>query len=316
MHSNDQDVLRERLKELEQLAAQVDPSLKNDIEKITKRLKKEQLEQELAAKAEAEEPVAWKRVQLARHKNRLTTLEYISQIFDDFMELHGDRLYRDDNAVVGGLAWIDNMPVTVIGHQKGRDVKENIKRNFGMAHPEGYRKALRLMRQAEKFGRPIICFIDTPGAYCGLGAEERGQGEAIARNLLEMSDLKVPVISIVIGEGGSGGALAFGVGNEIWMLENSIYSVLSPEGFATILWKDASRAKEAAGIMRITADDLSSFGLIDKIIPEHEKGVHEEPALTVNHLKETLISELNRYSEMSSEEIVSSRYEKFRKMGI
>ena len=232
------------------------------------------------------------------------------------MELHGDRLYRDDHAVVGGLAWLDGMAVTVIGHQKGRDVKENIKRNFGMAHPEGYRKALRLMRQAEKFGRPIICFIDTPGAYCGLGAEERGQGEAIARNLLEMSDLKVPVISIVIGEGGSGGALAFGVGNEIWMLENSIYSVLSPEGFASILWKDASRAKEAAGIMRNTADDLNGFGLIDKVIPEHEMGVHEEPMLTVNHLKESLISELKRYSDMSSEEIVSSRYEKFRKMGI
>lgn len=316
MHKTEQEILRERLSELEQLAAQVDPALKNDIEKITKRLKKEQIVHEIAAEAEAEEPLAWKRVQLARHKNRLTTLEYISKIFDDFIELHGDRLFRDDQAVVGGLAWLGETPVTVIGHQKGRDVKENIKRNFGMAHPEGYRKALRLMRQAEKFGRPIICFIDTPGAYCGLGAEERGQGEAIARNLLEMSDLKVPVISIVIGEGGSGGALAFGVGNEIWMLENSIYSVLSPEGFASILWKDAARAKEAAGIMKITADDLNTFGLIDKVIPEHEKGVHEDPMLTVNHLKEALVSELKRYSDMTSEEIVSSRYEKFRKMGV
>lgn len=316
MHSSEQEILRERLKELEQLAAQVDPSLKNDIEKISKRLKSEEESQKAEEAAKADEPVAWKRVQLARHKNRLTTLEYISKIFDDFMELHGDRLYRDDHAVVGGLAWLGETPVTVIGHQKGRDVKENIKRNFGMAHPEGYRKALRLMRQAEKFGRPIICFIDTPGAYCGLGAEERGQGEAIARNLLEMSDLKVPVISIVIGEGGSGGALAFGVGNEVWMLENSIYSVLSPEGFASILWKDASRAKEAAGIMKITADDLNTFGLIDKVIPEHEKGVHEDPAITVDFLKDALIKELDRYSDMTSEEIVTSRYEKFRKMGV
>jgi len=315
MHSTEQEILRERLKELEQLAAQVDPSLKQDIEKISKRLKSEELAQKATLEV-VEESVAWKRVQLARHKNRLTTLEYISKIFDDFMELHGDRLYRDDHAVVGGLAWLGEMPVTVIGHQKGRDVKENIKRNFGMAHPEGYRKALRLMRQAEKFGRPIICFIDTPGAYCGLGAEERGQGEAIARNLLEMSDLKVPVISIVIGEGGSGGALAFGVGNEIWMLENSIYSVLSPEGFASILWKDASRAKEAAEIMKITADDLNTFGLVDKVIPEHEQGVHEDPTSTVNFLKEALIKELDRYSDMTSEEIVSSRYDKFRKMGV
>jgi len=315
MHNDEQEVLRVRLKELEQLAAQVDPSLKSDIEKLTKKLQKEQ-SVDVPDVEMAPEPQAWKRVQLARHKNRLTTLEYISRIFDDFMELHGDRLYRDDRAVVGGLAWLGDMPVTVIGHQKGRDVKENIKRNFGMAHPEGYRKALRLMRQAEKFGRPIICFIDTPGAYCGLGAEERGQGEAIARNLLEMSDLKVPVISIVIGEGGSGGALAFGIGNEVWMLENSIYSVLSPEGFATILWKDASRAKEAAGIMKITAEDLNGFGLIDRVIPEHEDGVHEDPSVTVDHLKEALISELKRYSELSSDEIVSSRYEKFRQMGV
>ena len=315
MHNDEQEVLRVRLKELEQLAAQVDPSLKSDIEKLTKKLQKEQ-SVDVPDVEMAPEPQAWKRVQLARHKNRLTTLEYISRIFDDFMELHGDRLYRDDRAVVGGLAWLGDMPVTVIGHQKGRDVKENIKRNFGMAHPEGYRKALRLMRQAEKFGRPIICFIDTPGAYCGLGAEERGQGEAIARNLLEMSDLKVPVISIVIGEGGSGGALAFGIGNEVWMLENSIYSVLSPEGFATILWKDASRAKEAAGIMKITAEDLNGFGLIDRVIPEHKDGVHEDPSVTVDHLKDALISELKRYSELSSDEIVSSRYEKFRQMGV
>jgi len=317
MPSNEQEVLRKRLQELEEIAAQLDPSLKDDIQKISSRLN-DGLEAKVSTPAaeSSEVSVAWKRVQLARHKNRLTTLEYIAHIFDDFIELHGDRLYRDDQAVVGGLAWLGDTAVTVIGHQKGRDVKENIKRNFGMAHPEGYRKALRLMRQAEKFGRPIICLIDTPGAYCGLGAEERGQGEAIARNLLEMSDLKVPVISIVIGEGGSGGALAFGVGNEIWMLENAIYSVLSPEGFATILWKDAARAKEAAEIMKITAEDLSGFGLIDKIIPEHEDGVHANPSITIDHLKEALQNELKRYSEMSSDEIVSSRYEKFRQMGV
>lgn len=313
MHKSEQDVLRDRLKELEEIAAQVDPSLRSDIEKISKKLK---TEEGVKAQVVEEPSLAWKRVELARHKHRLTTLEYIGYIFDDFMELHGDRLFREDSAVVGGLAWLDGKPVTVIGHQKGRDVKENIKRNFGMAHPEGYRKALRLMRQAEKFGRPIICFIDTPGAYCGLGAEERGQGEAIARNLLEMSDLKVPVISIVIGEGGSGGALAFGVGNEIWMLENAIYSVLSPEGFASILWKDASRAKEAAEIMRITADDLNAFGLIDKVIPEHENGVHKDPVITVDHLKSGLKSTIEKYEEMDAQEIVNSRYDKFRKMGV
>ncbi len=317
MPKSEEMLLKARLEELEKIAAQVDPALKKDIERISKRLTAESKTTDRVKTSPKEsESKAWKRVQLARHKDRLTTLEYISHIFDDFIELHGDRLYRDDSAIVGGLAWLGKRPVTVIGHQKGRNVKENIKRNFGMAHPEGYRKALRLMRQAEKFGRPIICFIDTPGAYCGLGAEERGQGEAIARNLFEMSDLKVPVISIVIGEGGSGGALAFGVGNEIWMLENAVYSVLSPEGFASILWKDASKAETAADIMKITAEDIHAFGLIDQVIPEDELGVHKNPEKTVEHMKVLIENTLSQYGALSAEEIVDKRYKKFRAMGM
>lgn len=213
---------------------------------------------------------AWDRVQIARMAERPTSLDYISTIFDEFMELHGDRAFRDDGAIVGGIAVINGVSVTVIGEQKGRTTKENIKRNFGMPYPEGYRKALRLMKQAEKFHRPIICFVDTPGAFCGLEAEERGQGEAIARNLYEMSNLTTPILSIVIGEGGSGGALALAVANKVWMLENATYSILSPEGFASILWKDAKKAEEAAKAMKITASDLKELGVIDKVILEEE----------------------------------------------
>lgn len=204
---------------------------------------------------------AWEKVQIARESDRAYTQDYINHIFDQFMKLHGDRLYRDDGAIVGGIASIEGQFVTVIGQQKGRNLKENEKRNFGMPYPEGYRKALRLMKQAEKFNRPIICFIDTPGAYCGMDAEERGQGEAIARNLYEMSGITVPILSIVIGEGGSGGALALGVANEVWMLENATYSILSPEGFASILWKDSKRAGEAAECMKITANELKNWEL-------------------------------------------------------
>ena len=218
----------------------------------------------------AEKLSAWDRVMIARSAERPTSLDYIGTIFDRFVELHGDRYFGDDGAIVGGVASIDGRYVTVIGQQKGRTTKENIKRNFGMPSPEGYRKALRLMKQAEKFHRPIICFVDTPGAFCGLEAEERGQGEAIARNLFEMSSLKVPVLSIFIGEGGSGGALAMAVANEVWIMENSMYSILSPEGFASILWKDSKRAAEAADVMKITAVDLKELGLIEKIIREPE----------------------------------------------
>ncbi len=220
---------------------------------------------------------AWDRVKRARSSERPTSIDYISGIFDRFMELHGDRLCRDDGAIVAGIAQIEGIMVTVIGEQKGRTMKQNLKRNFGMPYPDGYRKALRLMKQAEKFRRPIICFVDTPGAFCGMEAEERGQGEAIARSLYEMSALRVPVLSILIGEGGSGGALALAVANEVWMLENATYSILSPEGFASILWKDGKRADEAAGIMKITASDLQELHIVEKVFGEHlDEGEPEE----------------------------------------
>lgn len=241
-------------------------------------------------------------------------MDYIEGIFDDFTELHGDRLYGDDRAIVGGIALFDQCPVTVIGEQKGRSTKENIKRNFGMPNPEGYRKALRLMKQAEKFKRPVVCFVDTPGAFCGLGAEERGQGEAIARNLMEMSALRVPILSIVIGEGGSGGALALAVGNQVWMFENAIYSVLSPEGFASILWKDSKRSKEAAGIMKITADDLLNLGVIDKVLPEPEGGTGEDRKEVFSLLKRGLKDFFQEMGEKSEQDIIEERYQKFRKM--
>lgn len=224
------------------------------------------------------ELTAWERVKRARSSERPTSIDYISGIFDRFMELHGDRVCRDDGAIVGGIARIDGIMVTVIGEQKGRTLKQNQKRNFGMPYPDGYRKALRLMKQAEKFNRPVICFVDTPGAFCGIEAEERGQGEAIARNLYEMSALKVPVLSIFIGEGGSGGALALAVANEVWMLENATYSILSPEGFASILWKDGKRANEAAGIMKITAADLQELRIVERVFGEHLEEECEEAA--------------------------------------
>ena len=257
----------------------------------------------------------WDKVNLARHSGRPTTLEYIERIFEDFVELHGDRSFKDDFAIVGGIASIEGTPVTVIGHQKGRDTKENIKRNFGMPHPEGYRKALRLMKQAEKFRRPIICFIDTPGAFCGIGAEERGQGEAIAKNLMEMARLKTPIISIIIGEGGSGGALALGVGDKIYMLEHSIYSVLSPEGFAAILWKDSTKAKEAAEVMKITAKDLKEFGIIDEIIPEPLGGAHKDMDKAGEEIKRYLLRGWEEIRNQSIEDLIQNRYNKFRQMG-
>lgn len=256
---------------------------------------------------------AWNRVKIARGKERPTSLFYIESIFEDFFELHGDRSFRDDAAVVGGIASIGGRPVTVIGIQKGRTTKENLERNFGMPSPEGYRKALRLMHQAQKFKRPIICFVDTSGAYCGLDAEERGQGEAIARNLMEMAGLSVPVLSIIIGEGGSGGALALAVANEVWMLENAIYSILSPEGFASILWKDSKRAAEAAEVMRITARELKELGVIDKIVGEKELLTMETSQLVLHKLKKGIIRFLDQYDQKTPEQIVEERYERFRK---
>lgn len=258
---------------------------------------------------------AWEKVNIARHKDRPTGEFYIDNLFNNFIELHGDRSFGDDKAIIGGIATLEGMPVTVIAITKGENTKENIKRNFGMPKPEGYRKALRLMKQAEKFNRPVICFIDTPGAFCGISAEERGQGEAIARNLLEMSRLKTPIISILMGEGGSGGALALAVGDKVLMLEHSIYSILSPEGFASILWKDGSLAKEAAEIMKITAKDLKEFKIIDKIIREPHGGAHKNPLRMVSNLKKELVEEINQLKDKTKELLVEERYNKFRNMG-
>jgi acetyl-CoA carboxylase carboxyl transferase subunit alpha len=258
---------------------------------------------------------AWDKVNIARHKERPTGTFYIENIFTNFMELHGDRLYGDDGAVIGGIATIEGRPVTVIAISKGSNTKENIQRNFGMPKPEGYRKALRLMKSAEKFKRPVICFIDTPGAFCGVDAEERGQGEAIARNLIEMSRLNTPIISVLMGEGGSGGALALGVADTVLMLENSIYSILSPEGFASILWKDGSKAKEAAEVMKITAENLKQYNIIDKIVVEPRGGAHKNPTKMADTLKSVILEELKNLSKKTIDEIVSTRYDKFRNMG-
>jgi acetyl-CoA carboxylase carboxyl transferase subunit beta len=264
--------------------------------------------------AERSQTDAWSCVQISRRKDRPVGSDYIREMFPDFMEFHGDRYYADDRAVMGGVASFRKIPVTVIAQTKGKDTKENIERNFGMPSPDGYRKALRLMKQAEKFGRPILCFVDTPGAFCGLEAEERGQGEAIARNLYEMSGLKVPVLSVVIGEGGSGGALAMATANEVWMLENSIYSILSPEGFASILWKDSTRAKEAAGVMKLTAGDLKRFGIIEQVIQEPYHYTTENLAEVTGPLADSLEAFLETYGKMSGEELARHRYERFRRM--
>ncbi|MCI5480146.1 MAG: acetyl-CoA carboxylase, carboxyltransferase subunit beta [Lachnospiraceae bacterium] len=257
---------------------------------------------------------AWEQVTRSRKKERLTSLDYIEALFPDYTELHGDRRFKDDRAVTGGLASIGKTAVTVIGIQKGRDTKENISRNFGMPSPEGYRKALRLMKQAEKFHRPVITFVDTPGAFCGLEAEERGQGEAIAENIMEMSALTVPVLAIMIGEGGSGGALALAVGDEVWMMEHATYSILSPEGFASILWKDSGRAKEAAEMMRMTALDLKELGFIERIIPEFEMANREHLPDILSVLKPEIERFLKRYGSMSPRELAEHKYNRFRRM--
>ena len=245
----------------------------------------------------------------ARDQGRLTALDFAQGIFDDFIELHGDRNFRDDGAIIGGIGRLNGQAVTVVGIQKGRNLQDNLSRNFGQPHPEGYRKALRLMKQAEKFGRPVVTFINTAGAYPGVGAEERGQGEAIARNLMEMSDLKVPIIAIIIGEGGSGGALALAVADKVWMLENTIYSILSPEGFATILWKDGSRSEEAAELMKITSGELLNMGIVDKVIPERGYFTSE----IIEAIKTAIVDELAELSQLSTEDLLKARYQRFRK---
>lgn len=257
----------------------------------------------------------YERLEIIRHKNRPTIKDLLPLIFTDFYELHGDRLYGDDKAILGGIGRLNNIPVTVIAEVKGRDVFENKASNFAMPHPEGYRKALRLAKQAEKFHRPVICFIDTPGAFCGVSAEKRGQGEAIARNLFEFMALKTPVISVVLGEGGSGGALALGVCDELAMMENSIYSVISPRGFASILWKDASKEAEACNIMKITAEDAVELGIAEKIIPEPEGGSHNDVDATAENISEFLVKSLNSKIGKDIDVLLNERYNKFRKIG-
>ncbi|WP_422122966.1 acetyl-CoA carboxylase carboxyl transferase subunit alpha [Planococcus sp. X10-3] len=301
--------LRKKITELKDYTKNAEVDLSSEIASLEARLEKLESEIYLDMKP-------WDRVQVARHPNRPTTLDYMPYIFDDFIELHGDRLYGDDEAIVGGIASFGGQPVTVIGHQRGKETKENVRRNFGMPHPEGYRKALRLMKQAEKFKRPIICLIDTKGAYPGKAAEERGQSEAIARNLVEMAGLEVPVISIVIGEGGSGGALALGVGNHILMLENSTFSVISPEGAASILWKDSALAQTAAEAMKITAPDLLEMGIIERMIPEIRGGAHHDHVKQAELLSAAIKQSLDELNPLDAAALIDQRYNKFKAIGV
>jgi acetyl-CoA carboxylase carboxyl transferase subunit alpha len=299
--------LENRIAELR--AAEGPVAARDEISKLEDRLKR--LQQRVYGRL-----TAWQRAQLARHPKRPHTLDLIRLVLDDFVELHGDRVFGDDAAIVGGLAAFEGEPVVVIGHQKGRDTRENIARNFGMPHPEGYRKALRLMRLAGRFGKPILTFIDTPGAYPGLGAEERGQAEAVAVNLREMAGLPTPIVCVVTGEGGSGGALAIGVGNRVLMLEYAMYSVISPEGCAAILWGDAARAPEAAQSMRTTAPDLLRLGVIDAIVPEPVGGAHRDWEQTAQNVRVALREHLVPLRARSRGELVRDRYDKFRRIGV
>ena len=300
--------LERQIEEIKKFAAEKNIDMSEEIRRLQE--KADQIKQEIYSNL-----TTWQRIQIARHPKRPTLLDYVGMIFTDFTELHGDRLFRDDPAMVGGLAYLDGRPVTVIGQQKGRDTKENLQRNFGMPHPEGYRKALRLMEQAAKFGRPIISLVDVVGAYPGIEAEERGQGEAVARGIREMAALGTPIVVVITGEGGSGGALAIGVGDRILMLENAYYSVISPEGCASILWKDASRAPEAAEALRLTGKDLMEFSIVDEVIREPMGGAHKDPKAMAETLKEALIRNLLPLLDQDKEALLTARYDKFRKMG-
>ncbi|WP_138495455.1 acetyl-CoA carboxylase carboxyltransferase subunit alpha [Paenibacillus pinistramenti] len=300
--------MRKKIEELQQFGAEKGIDFSEEIARLEDRYR--QLEEEVYSNLSPSQ-----KMHLARHHQRPTSLDLIGLIFTDFVELHGDRMFGDDLAVVGGLAKLNGVPVTVVGQQRGKDTKDNIARFFGSPHPEGFRKALRLMHQANKFGRPIITLIDTKGAYPGSTAEERGQSEAIARNLKEMALLRVPVICVVIGEGGSGGALALGVGNRVLMLENSIYSAISPNGAASILWKDASKADQAAEAMKITAKDLLEMEVIEEIVPEPRGGAHRSYEETASAIKEALIRSLEDLSALTADELLEQRYAKFRKIG-
>ncbi|MEI3606037.1 acetyl-CoA carboxylase carboxyl transferase subunit alpha [Pseudogracilibacillus sp. SE30717A] len=301
--------LKEKINELKNISKDSEIDLTEEINTLEKRLAS--LEDDIYSNLKP-----WDRVQVARHQMRPTSLDYIKYLFTDFVEFHGDRYYGDDEAIVAGVAFYHGQPITVIGHQRGKKTKENIRRNFGMPHPEGYRKAIRHMKQAEKFNRPIITFIDTKGAEPGKAAEERGQSEAIAYNLKEMAGLTVPIVCIVIGEGGSGGALALGVGNHVHMLENSTYSVISPEGAASILWKDASLSKKAAESMRITSYDLKEFDIIDEIIPEPKGGAHRDVEQQAKNMDKVLKQSIDTLSKLSAEQLLENRWEKFKNIGV
>lgn len=301
--------LEEQIHNLQDSASVKGVDVADEVAKLTR--KANRLGKEIFAKLEP-----WQRVQLARHPRRPTTNDYIHHIFNDFVELHGDRMFRDDLAIVGGMATLGDRQILILGHQKGRDTKSNIRRNFGMAHPEGYRKALRLMEMAARFGRPVVTFIDTPGAYPGLGAEERGQAEAIARNLREMADLPVPIVVVVTGEGGSGGALALGVGDRVYMLENSIYSVISPEGCAAILWRDPAKSKEAAKAMKLTSQDALGFNAIDGIITEPIGGAHRDHKAIALSVKATIQDALAELEKLPTNQLLDQRLQKFLDMGI
>jgi acetyl-CoA carboxylase carboxyl transferase subunit alpha len=301
--------LEEKILALQESARGTDLDVSDEVGRLRTRLDK--LGREVYSSLEP-----WQRVQLARHPRRPTALDYIERCFDEFKELHGDRAYRDDPAIVGGMARLGDRWVMVMGHQKGRDTKSNVHRNFGMPHPEGYRKALRLMQLAAKFGRPIVTFVDTPGAYPGIGAEERGQAEAIARNLREMSRLPVPIVVFVTGEGGSGGALALAVGDRVYMLENSIYSVISPEGCAAILWKDASKAQQAARSMRITASEVASLGVIEGVLEEPLGGAHRDPDAAAERVRTALEAALEELEKLSPSRLLDDRLQKFLNIGV
>lgn len=301
--------LEKKIRELKSFISEKKIDLSSEVKKLEERL--EHLKKDTYANLSP-----WQKVQLARHQQRPYTLDYIGMIMSDFVELHGDRLFGDDKALVCGLAKIEKKKILVIGHQKGRDTKENLKRNFGCAHPEGYRKALRVMQLAEEFNLPIVIFIDTPGAYPGIGAEERGQSQAIALNLREMVSISVPIISIVIGEGGSGGALGVGVADRVAVLENSYYSVISPEGCAAILWKDGAKAPLAAEVLKLTGPDLLKMGIIDEIIPEPLGGAHRDAQKAAGNIKEAILRNLKELGGLEKEELLKLRYKKFRSMGV
>ncbi|MDP8266499.1 MAG: acetyl-CoA carboxylase carboxyltransferase subunit alpha [Candidatus Aceula meridiana] len=300
--------LEDKINELKSFNSEEKANLNPEIKKLEEKLGKlkKQVYGDLSP---------WQRIQIARHSDRPYTLDYIRLILNNFIELHGDRLFSDDPALIAGLATIDGQKVMVMGHQKGRDVKENIMRHFGCAHPEGYRKAMRLMHFAEKFNLPIVIFIDTPGAYPGIGAEERGQAQAIASNLKDMAQIKVPIIAVVIGEGGSGGALGIGVADKVLILQHAYYSVISPEGCASILWRNSVRAPDAAKALRIMGEDLVEFGIVDEIIPEPLGGAHRDPEAIATDVKKIILKHLKKMQEIPDSKLLDSRYERFRKMG-